>query len=71
MNKLDQISREVGDNWPRHADGRGKRFGEMTDEQKQAVMAGVTAKLKAELEHPAMAAAVMRDLPPQTPTGGV
>lgn len=40
------------ENWPKHPDGRNKKIGEMTPEERERVTAAVSRKLQAELDDP-------------------
>lgn len=54
--------------WPKHPDGRNMKMGEMSREQQLAILRASCAKLKEELESPAMQAQMSRILntdPPQ------
>jgi hypothetical protein len=44
--------------WPTHADGRPMTIGEMSPEQRAVQIKAACARLKAEMEHPAFAAAL-------------
>lgn len=43
-----------GDNWPTHPDGRPKKMGEMTPEERRAQFAAAATTVRAQLEQPAM-----------------
>lgn len=43
--------------WPKHPDGRPKKMGEMTREERLAQWRSASLKIKGELETPAMQAA--------------
>lgn len=40
------------DTWPKHADGRPKKMGEMTPDERRACTKASVARLKAEFENP-------------------
>ena len=44
--------------WPKHADGRPKKVGEMTSEERRGVFVDAVAEVKANLETPHMRAQI-------------
>lgn len=48
--------------WPKHHDGSPKRFGDMKREEQEAVIRASVARLKAEMEAPAMTRALSNAL---------
>ena len=53
----------------KNPDGTNRNFGQLSSDEKKTVLRGVCAKLKTELEHPAMQAQLSRILnsdPPQS-----
>lgn len=51
-------------NWPTHEDGRRKKIGEMTQDERRAVTVAAASVVKAQIEHPVFQAELQRILAP-------